>query len=352
MITELSDKQWELIAAREQEYFEIGTCCEPADFDTGDEVLKSFYKRLGKPEPMILHFSSPLMCELACGFIFDSQLDSQLYSQLRSQLYSQLDSQLYSQLRSQLSSQLDSQLRSQLSSQLDSQLYSQLRSQLSSQLDESNKRFLHNRWGGQQWCATEAYFGAMPLIGVIFEEDGLALLQEWDKLARSVCWWAAWDGLAIVSDRPRTVRFENGLLHSEKGKAVEFSDGWGVSSWFGTIIPDHWLESGLDPMEVLRTENAEQKAAGCQIIGWPTMLSHLDHKVIDSEEDPQKGSLIELSLEGLPEPELYLKFNCPRNGEMMEGVNKHELSVKTVMAAHAWKQNIPLEMFNYPTQRT
>jgi len=192
----------------------------------------------------------------------------------------------------------------------------------------------------------------MPLIGVIFEEDGLALLQEWDKLARSVCWWAAWDGLAIVSDRPRTVRFENGLLHSEKGKAVEFSDGWGVSSWFGTIIPDHWLESGLDPMEVLRTENAEQKAAGCQIIGWPTMLSHLDHKVIDSEEDPQKGSLIELSLEGLPEPELYLKFNCPRNGEMMEGVNKHELSVKTVMAAHAWKQNIPLEMFNYPTQRT
>ena len=143
-IKKLTPEQEKRLVEFREEWLNIGLCCAPADFETGDEVIKGFYKRLGKNEPVILHFSSPAMCELAVNFVFAalagrpgqlrSQLRSQLYSQLRSQLRSQLDSQLRSQLRSQLDSQLDSQLRSQLDSQLGSQLHSQLRSQLGSQL--------------------------------------------------------------------------------------------------------------------------------------------------------------------------------------------------------------------------
>lgn len=112
-ITKLTmDQESRLVEFRE-EWRKIGLCCNPADFETGDEVIRGFYRRLGKPDPIILHFSSPAMCELAVNFIFAALKDA-TPKKLRSQLGSQPESQLWSQLRSQLGSQLWSQLESQL----------------------------------------------------------------------------------------------------------------------------------------------------------------------------------------------------------------------------------------------
>src|SRR5581483_8306349 len=127
-ITKLTAAQERRLVEFREEWRRIGLSCEPANFAEGDEVIRGFYRRLGKPEPIIFHFSSPAMCELVVNFIF--ALLNKEPKQLRSQLGSQLDSQLDSQLRSQLSSQVGSQLDSQLGSQLYSQLDSQLRSQL------------------------------------------------------------------------------------------------------------------------------------------------------------------------------------------------------------------------------
>src|ERR1017187_7731511 len=96
-ITKLTAAQETRFIEFREEWLKIGLCCDPADFAAGDDVIRGFYARLKKPMPLILHFSSPVMCELAVSFVFailkDSQLYSQLDSQLLSQLYSQLDSQ-------------------------------------------------------------------------------------------------------------------------------------------------------------------------------------------------------------------------------------------------------------------
>jgi hypothetical protein len=333
-ITKLTPVQEGRLVEFREEWRKVGLCCDPADFETGDDVIRGFYRRLNKPDPIILHFSSPAMCELAVNFVFhvlkDSQLDSQLhskldsqlysqlgsqlysqlgsqlhsqlysqlgsqlysqldsqlgsqlhselysqldsqlysqlgsqlYSQLGSQLYSQLDSQLYSQLDSQLDSQLgsqlhsqlysqlgsqlysqlDSQLRSQLDSQLHSQLYSQLGSQLYSQLDKLRPYFLNNRWGSQHWCAWEAFYLFGHEIGVEYSAEDIALLREWARLSKSIGWWAPWDGICFVSDRPRHVSFDAARrLHSETGMAVEYSDGWGVHAWHGLRVPAEFI---------------------------------------------------------------------------------------------------------------
>ena len=285
-ITKLTPVQEGRLVEFREEWRKVGLCCDPADFETGDDVIRGFYRRLNKPDPIILHFSSPAMCELAVNFVFhvlkDSQLDSQLhskldsqlysqlgsqldsqlgsqlhselYSQLDSQLYSQLDSQLdsqlgsqlhsqlYSQLGSQLYSQLDSQLRSQLDSQLHSQLYSQLGSQLYSQLDKLRPYFLNNRWGSQHWCAWEAFYLFGHEIGVEYSAEDIALLREWARLSKSIGWWAPWDGICFVSDRPRHVSFDAARrLHSETGMAVEYSDGWGVHAWHGLRVPAEFI---------------------------------------------------------------------------------------------------------------
>ena len=257
-ITKLTPVQEGRLVEFREEWRKVGLCCDPADFETGDDVIRGFYRRLNKPDPIILHFSSPAMCELAVNFVFhvlkDSQLDSQLHSKLDSQLYSQLGSQLYSQLGSQLHSQLysqlgsqlysqlDSQLRSQLDSQLHSQLYSQLGSQLYSQLDKLRPYFLNNRWGSQHWCAWEAFYLFGHEIGVEYSAEDIALLREWARLSKSIGWWAPWDGICFVSDRPRHVSFDAARrLHSETGMAVEYSDGWGVHAWHGLRVPAEFI---------------------------------------------------------------------------------------------------------------
>lgn len=87
-ITKLTAAQESRLVEFREEWRQVGLCCDPADFATGDEVIRGFYARLNKPAPIILHFSSPAMCELAVNFVFAALKkgkDSQLYSQLDSQ---------------------------------------------------------------------------------------------------------------------------------------------------------------------------------------------------------------------------------------------------------------------------
>ena len=336
-ITKLTKEQEARLIEFREEWRQVGLCCEPADFETGDEVIRGFYKRLGKPAPIILHFSSPAMCELAVNFVFaalkggGSQLDSQLYSQLDSQLGSQLDSQLYSQLGSQLGSQLRSQL-------------GKLRSY-----------FLSNRWGAQHWCAWEAFYLFGHEIGVKYKAEDISLLLEWARLSRSVGWWAPWDGICFVSDRPRHVQFDDERrLHREDGPAVSYSDGWSVYAWHGVRLPGEWVESRhtIDPAEILKAENVEQRAAGAAMVGWPRMMDQLGCKIIDSDPDPDHGDLIEMTLPGLSEPGRFLRAYCKRNGLIVEGVPRvsdiDNTPINTVRAAQAWSFGMAEAGFQYP----
>ena len=80
-ITKLTADQERRLVEFRAEWLAHGLSTEPANFDAAKAVIRDFYKRLGKPEPMILCFSSPAMCELAVNFIFG--LLKQKPSQLR-----------------------------------------------------------------------------------------------------------------------------------------------------------------------------------------------------------------------------------------------------------------------------
>ena len=155
------------------------------------------------------------------------------------------------------------------------------------------------------------------------------------------------------------MKFDDQLrLHNENGKAVEYSDGWGVSAWHGTRVPDEWLENrdNIDPTEVLRTSDVEQRAAGAAIIGWPKMARILDRRIIDGDPETDIGALIELSLPGLSEPGRFLQAICPRNGTIVEGVPRvsdiDNLPIETAMAAQAWRDGLPASEYQHPLYRT
>ena len=311
-----------LIEFRE-EWLKIGLCCDPADFAAGDDVIRSFYARLKKPAPLILHFSSPAMCELAVNFVFamvkDNQLDSQLDSQLRSQLDSQLDSQL--------------------------------RGQLYSRLYNLESYFLSNRWGAGHWCSWEAFYLFGHEIGVKYKAEDIAILLEWGRLSKSIGWWAPWDGMCFVSDRPRRVAFDaDRRLHCETGKAVEYSDGWGTYAWHGTNVPGGWIDDrkSLEPKDALGWKNIEQRRAACEILGWSSILSALNAVTINKDNDPEIGELMEVEIPEIGR-ERFLRVRCGTRREFTIPVPP---DMETALQAQAWMWGVDGKSFHPPEIRT
>ncbi len=152
----------------------------------------------------------------------------------------------------------------------------------------------------------------------------------------------------MISDRPMVLTVdENNQPHGENGPFCQWRDGTALYSWHGTRIPAKWVleRKTIDPAEILRCEDVEQRAAGYQCLGW----DRFPHTVIDVDPDPSHGSLIEVAIEGLPEPGRYLKAECPRNGVICEGVPNN---IKTVLEAQAWRVGLLPKEFNYPPVRT
>ena len=131
-----------------------------------------------------------------------------------------------------------------------------------------------------------------------------------------------------------------------------------IHAWHGTRVPAHWIEDRdtLDPAEVIRAENVEQRAVGASIVGWPKMLKVLEARVVDDSGNQDIGQLIELTLPGLPDPGRFLKARCPRNGLIVEGVpytsDIDGLPIETALAAQAWRIGDPQSEYIHPETRT
>ncbi len=283
------------------------------------------------------------------------QLRGQLSGQLRGQLWGQLWDQIWHQLRNQLGDQLVGQLREQLVDQLVEQLGEQFGDQLEEQLEEQLRGQIYET----TWFAggSEVYWVAFckfcEQIGCILNNSDWLL--SWDKYSETCGALYPYKEIAFVSRRPTKLHFnQQRVLHCENGPAMAFGDGFSIHAWNGTRVPSHWIEAPekVDPTEILKTENVEQRAAGVAIVGMERMLDKLDHKVIDSDENPEHGDLIEVKLPDLPRPGVYLRAYCPRNGRIMEAVNPAEMDEMSVKAAQAWRLGIPTPEFTYPERRT
>ena len=204
------------------------------------------------------------------------------------------------------------------------------------------------------WLAFYRYF--FEVLGLQRQTKKLTGL--W-SLAEAAGWALPHKNICWVSERHHILQRDGrGRLHSLVGPACAFPDGWAIYAVNGVRVPAHWVENRdtLDPAEVLKAQNVEQRAAGAAIVGWPKMISKLKRRVIDGNPDTDIGALIELTLPGLPEPGRFLQAKCPRNGTIVEGVPRisdiDNLPIETVIAAQAWRVGDPQSEYMHPPKRT
>ena len=219
-------------------------------------------------------------------------------------------------------------------------------------------RWSSNYQGGNTWASYDCYLtAARDILGLQLPSH--AAYAHWEQAAIHGGFRVMHEDFCMVSDFPEFIRIDDmNRPHCETGPSHRWRDGWSLYHWHGVSVPAHWIEqrATLDPNEVIKVENVEQRAVGAEIVGWPRMLDVLKARVIHDSGNDDMGQLIELTLPGLREPGRFLKAKCPRNGIIVEGVpyisDIDGLPIDTALAAQAWRVGDAMSEYEHPTRRT
>jgi hypothetical protein len=183
------------------------------------------------------------------------------------------------------------------------------------------------------WLSFNNYFQEVLNLEVCNKLQGLM------DLAKYCGWVSFYEDTVVFQHRPEIIKFDDqNRLHCETGPAIRFRDGYSVYAWHGTRIPSEWIEkkSELTAKIALTWENIEQRRCACEILGWATILRDLNSRVIDSDDDPMIGNLLEVDLPDIG-TEKFLQVVCGTGRTFAIPVPPE---MKTALEANAWSYNI------------
>jgi len=175
------------------------------------------------------------------------------------------------------------------------------------------------------------------------------------KLRQQCGWYAAYDDLCIVTNRPKHMRFDDqGRLHCDHGPAILYQDGWDVHAWHGIQIPRTWMDGKtLTATRALGQTNIEKRRVACEIVGWDNILRQLDAITVDKDANPQIGTLLRVDIPGLTNQwrsgdDLFLRVECGTGRTFAIPVPP---GMRTAREANAWTYGIAANDYD-PEVRT
>ena len=129
------------------------------------------------------------------------------------------------------------------------------------------------------WCG---WYDFGQYIGVEFDKEVYDLFLNFNK---NVGLTIPYKGIVFMSDQPTSIKWENGLLHSENGKSVEWADGYGYYNLRGVNLPEDayraTMAGELTMTDIMKMKvGADQRAVMIQFLGAEELLKGMNAKLI------------------------------------------------------------------------
>jgi len=179
------------------------------------------------------------------------------------------------------------------------------------------------------WLSFYSFFKEQCNLEICNRLEGLM------DLAEKTGWLSVYEDTVVFQEKPTVIRFDDqDRLHCETGPAIEYEDGFGIYTWHGVSIPKEWITSRetLTPKAALSWPNIEQRRAACEIVTWARILRELNAKVIDADDDPMIGTLVEVTIPDVGK-ERFLKVICGTGREFAIPVPPN---MTKALDANAW----------------
>lgn len=191
------------------------------------------------------------------------------------------------------------------------------------------------------WVSFYDYF---QRIGILERDD-----EEFNavkEFMRSGVWATIlFENLAICIARPNTVKVdEQGNLHSDKGPAIAFDDGYEEYAWHGAWVTEQIImkPETLTSKQITEEKNSEVSRAIAERLGWDEYLKRTDTILVHKWFDEETKSHYELydfkERKGTLQPRL-LKMESP---ELNDGTRPYYIEpvppqAKTCQSARRWQ---------------
>lgn len=198
--------------------------------DINDEIWSTLLKGFGRescvPEP-----------ESCCGESVLAELNERLQGDLQRRLKSEVTGEVWADVRDALS---DQRVSAEIGRYVHAQFSEAVRASLGIAAGGATPQPIHDvitvlgGYGQHDawWFAVCDFF---ELLGVL---ETTKTLEPFRQLARSCGQWWAFEGVAILAERPRIISLDHSeRLHSESCPAVEYPDGSGFYAWHGVRVP-------------------------------------------------------------------------------------------------------------------
>jgi len=214
---------------------------------------------------------------------------------------------------------------------------------------KKSKKDIFNEMG--YGCHDASWLGFYEYFKDVVKLDNLEKIDGLIELAKSCGWYNMYEDVVVFQHRPCQIKFDNEKrLHNDTGAAILYRDGLAVYAWHGTVIPAEWIDDpkSLTAKKALTWENIEQRRCACEILGWTKILDELDAKVINEDEDPEVGTLLEVEIPEIG-PEKFLRVMCGTKREFALPVPPE---MTTALEANAWTFGFDKDEFLKPEVRT
>jgi len=140
---------------------------------------------------------------------------------------------------------------------------------------------------GQQDAFWISFYDFGSEIGVNYSKTAREGLNIWKRITKSCHWFYPFSDFCLISDKPvRISRDEQGRLHNDSQKVIEYSDGWGFCSVHGVVVPDYVIESPneINTEKIESESNSEIRRVMLDRFGWDRYILETNTKPIDKSE--------------------------------------------------------------------
>jgi hypothetical protein len=288
----------------------------------------------------VIRSAVSLVVSLAVYSAVNSAASLVVSSAVRSEVYSAVDSAVDSAIRSEASSAVYSAVSSAADSAVSLVVDSAVDSEVRSAVNSAGRSF----FGGSLWSGYQAW------ADYFNRELSIEIDRNYLDLSESCGYFWVLKDVCFASERPKEINLdESGRLHSEFKNSISYPSGWGLWHWHGVSIPKEWV-TGNKPTasEALNWPNLELRRAACEIVGWKNILVELKSKVIDADDDPEIGTLLECEIPDSGK-ERFLQVKCATGRDFVLHVPKE---MKTALESQAWMFQVDVSEFIKPEIRT
>ncbi len=134
--------------------------------------------------------------------------------------------------------------------------------------------------------------------------------------AQNCSWWWAFDQACIQTERPSYMNMDDdGRLHHEDRKALEYPDGWGLYMYHGVRVPADYIEESdkITKDRIMDESNQEFKRIMLDIYGMAKFLQSEEVEVLHTD---RYGTLLSYKgfSEGEDRPDKFVLVRDPSTG--------------------------------------